>query len=88
VRSNTLSWLKITCEERDAIYHAERPEKLRPLSSCTDMGGEFHAEPQMDITWGIASTDTPVLRETRYPSRGSGPDRRPCEHWQFQDDDG
>lgn len=32
-----MSWLKITCGERDAIYHAERPEKLRPISSCTDI---------------------------------------------------
>lgn len=82
-----MSWLKITCEQRDAIYHAERPEKLAPISSCTDMSGEFHGgDPQMDITWGLASTDTPVLRETRYPSRAGGPDRKPCEHWQFQED--
>ncbi|WP_373202700.1 hypothetical protein [Mycobacterium marinum] len=62
-----MSWCKITCEERDAIYHADRPESLRPLSSCTDMSGQFHGDPQIDITWGIYSTDTPVLRETRYP---------------------
>jgi hypothetical protein len=84
-----MSWLKITCEERDAIFHAERPEKLRPLSSCTDMSGEYHGEPQMDITWGLYSDttpETPVLRESRYPSRDGGPDRKPCEHWSFQDD--
>lgn len=81
-----MSWRKITCAERDAIYRAERPEKLAPISSCTDMDGTFHSEPQMDITWGIASTDKPVIRETRYPSRDGGPDRKPCEHWEFQDD--
>lgn len=81
-----MSWRRITCEERDAIFHAERPEKLRPISSCTDMSGEFHGEPQMDMTWGLHSTDTPVLRESRYPSRDGGPDRQPCEHWEFQED--
>ncbi|MGB3483980.1 MAG: hypothetical protein WBB07_17410 [Mycobacterium sp.] len=83
-----MSWLKIACAERDAIFHAERDEKLRPLSGCTDMSGELHGgDPQMDITWGLASTDTPVLRETRYPARESGqPDRKPCEHYAFQDD--
>lgn len=85
-----MSWLKITCEERDAIFYAERDEKLRPLSSCTDMDGWYHSEPQMDITWGLYSDttpETPILRETRYPSRESGqPDRKPCEHWTFQDD--
>ena len=80
-----MSWRKITCKERDDIYYAERAEKLAPISSCTDLSGEFHAEPQMDITWGFASTETPVLRETRYPSRESGqPDRKPCEHWAFE----
>lgn len=86
-----MSWLKITCEERDAIYQAERPEKLRPISSCTDLDAEFHSEPQMDITWGIASTDTPVLRETRYPpwpyAESGTSDRKPCEHYVFQDDE-
>lgn len=82
-----MNWRKVTCQERDAIYYAERPEKLAPISSCTDMSGEFHGEPQMDITWGIASTDTPVLRETRYPARESGqPDRKPCEHYTFEED--
>jgi hypothetical protein len=79
-----MSWRKITCEERDTIFYAERPEKLRPMSSCTDMDGQFHGEPQMDIEWGLHSTDTPILRETRYPSRDGGPDRAPCEHWEFQ----
>lgn len=79
-----MSWRKISCKERDTLYYAARSEELRPLSSCTDMSGEFHGEPQMDITWGIASTDTPVIRETRYPSRDGGPDRLPCEHYEFQ----
>lgn len=82
-----MSWRKITCEERDLIYHADRTEKLGPISSCTDLSAEFHSEPQMDITWGIASTDTPVLRETRYPALNTdGPDRKPCEHWAFEND--
>lgn len=82
-----MSWLKITCAERDAILNAERDEKLAPISACTDLDAEYHAEPQMDITWGLASTDTPVLRETRYPARNAdGPDRKPCEHWAFQND--
>lgn len=83
-----MSWRKITCVERDVIYCAARDEKLAPIFSCTDMSGELHGgEPQMDITWGYASTDTPVLRETRYPSRESGqPDRKPCEHWAFEND--
>lgn len=83
-----MSWRKITCEERDAIYYAERPEKLAPISSCTDLSAAFHSEPQMDITWGLASTDIPVLRETRYPpwewEAPGTPDRKLCEHWEYE----
>ncbi|MBB3752518.1 hypothetical protein FHT44_005030 [Mycolicibacterium sp. BK634] len=78
-----MSWRKITCRQREEIFTLEREEALRPLSSCTDLSGEYHGEPQMDITWGLTSTDTPVLKESRYPSRDGGPDRKPCEHWEF-----
>jgi hypothetical protein len=82
-----MSWHKITCEERDRIYGLYAPRELVPLSSCTDMSGELHdGEPQMDITWGTLSPETPVLRETRYPSRADGPDRQPCEHWAYQEE--
>lgn len=82
-----MSWRKITCAERDAIFHAERIEKLRPIDLRLAVKLARHVRAGCGTcTWGLHSTDTPVLRESRYPSRDGGQDRKPCEHWEFRED--
>lgn len=86
-----MGWVMITCAERDQIM-ADRD--LAPISSCTDLDGEFHSEPEMFIEWGQRYTDTGVLRDYRYPARYYAddppgtvkPDRKPCEHYRFEED--
>lgn len=68
-------WTPISCAESDELRPA-----LTVISSCTDMSGYLHSQPQIDTTWGTKD-GTEVLREARYPSLGGGPDRKPCEHW-------
>ena len=69
---------RISCEESD---------KLRPglcvVSSCTDLDGQFHAEPQIDTVWGHED-GTEIMRDARFPrwewdSRKG--DRKACEHY-------
>lgn len=85
-----MAWVKISCAERDQIMSSG---DLAPFSSCTDLDAEFHSEPEMFIEWGDRGTDTSVLRDYRYPARrylsddpGTvRPDRKPCEHFQYVD---
>jgi hypothetical protein len=86
-----VSWRKITCQERDALKGAR---ELAPFASRTDMGGEF-GDPSMFIEWGDNATDTPVLRDYRYPAPipmpplanvAPRPDTKPCEHYAYEEE--
>lgn len=74
-------WTPISCAAADAIRYSE---VTRPLSSKTDLTGEF-GDPEVSTTWGIhieGRGDVPVMRESRWPSPVEGePDVKPCEHW-------
>lgn len=81
-----MTWRKIDCKERD---EAKERYDLVPISSCTDLGGEF-GDPSMFTEWGDRSTEEPVLRDHRWPPRYPNdglpshpplPDSRPCEHY-------
>ncbi|SKT54315.1 Uncharacterised protein [Mycobacteroides abscessus subsp. massiliense] len=87
-----LGWVKITCAEREQIW-ADRDanRNLAPISTCTDIGVEFHSEPEVFTEWGDRDTQVPVLRDYRYPARYYAsdppgtvkPDRKPCEHYRY-----
>lgn len=86
-----MGWVKITCAERDEIMGLR---DLVPFSSCTDLDAEFHSEPEVFTEWGDRGTDLSVLQDYRYPARmyvsddpleyASRPDRKPCEHYQWE----
>ncbi|EIU63153.1 hypothetical protein MM1S1540310_3049 [Mycobacteroides abscessus subsp. bolletii 1S-154-0310] len=84
-----MGWVKIPCAERDQV---KADHDLVPFASCTDLGAQFHSEPEMFIEWGDRGTDTSVLRDFRYPELPSEdpavvrPDRKPCEHYRFEED--
>ena len=85
----TDQWVRITCEERDTIM-VERD--LVPISSCTDLGAEFHSQPEVFTEWGDRATEQPVLRDYRFPApqpadwrEPAGPDLKPCEHYRFEE---
>lgn len=86
-----MGWVRIPCAERDQIM---ADHDLVPFASCTDLDAQFHSEPEMFIEWGDRSTDTSVLRDYRFPARyytgdppGTiRPDRKPCEHYRFEED--
>jgi len=86
-----VTWTRITCADRDQLMASR---DLVPVSSCTDLDAEFHSEPEMFIEWGDRSTEKSVLRDYRYPARRPHPDdpatpcpdRKPCEHYQHQED--
>lgn len=83
-----MGWVKIPCSERDQLM-ADRD--LVPVASCTDLSAQFHSEPEMFIEWGDRGTDTSVLRDYRHPAFSGPdlmpqPDREPCEHYRFQED--
>lgn len=73
---------KLTCEERDAILHADgRYGGWSVYSSLTDAYGEF-GEPRISTTW---ERDGRLIEDIRHPHHGSysPPDRKPCEHWEL-----
>lgn len=85
-----MAWVQITCADRDALM-ADRD--LVPISSCTDLDGQFHSEPEVFTEWGDRGTEQPVLRDRRFPPRyyadedtWGKPDPKPCEHYRFQED--
>lgn len=74
---------KLTCEERDAILHANgRYEGWSVASGLTDAYGEF-GEPRIETTW---VRDGRFIKDVRHPHEGSfsPPDRRPCEHYELE----
>lgn len=81
-----MAWRKISCAERDEV---KARYDLVPISSCTDLDGEF-GTPSIFIEWGDRTTEEPVLRDQRWPSRYTAQemteyatrlDERPCEHY-------
>lgn len=74
---------KLTCEERDAILHADgRYEGWVVQSSLTDAHGEY-GDPRIETTW---ERNGCRIQDVRHPHEGSysPPDRRPCEHWELE----
>lgn len=76
---------KLTCEERDAILHADgRYEGWSVYSGFTDMtGSRGGGDPIMMTTW---ERDGRLIKDVRHPGirfEGQPPaeDRLPCEHW-------
>lgn len=71
---------RISCELYDKLTEEL---DLSVVSSCTDLGAEFHSAPQIDTVWGL--NDTPVVESHRYPAwlkeGRPDPDRQPCDHW-------
>lgn len=86
----TGQWVPVTCTEREQLM-ADRD--LVPVSSCTDLDAEFHSDPEVFTEWGDRATETPVLRDYRFPARTyasdppgpARPDRKPCEHYRFEE---
>lgn len=89
----TGTWRKISCTERDEL---KASRDLKPFASRTDLGGEF-GDPEIFTEWGDPTTDTPVLRDHRYPPLYTGldtdptayaqrPDTRPCEHYRYEEE--
>lgn len=85
-------WVKISCAEREQIWADRGADRnLVPISTCTDVGAEFHSEPEIFTEWGDRDTQVPVLRDCRYPARYYAsdppetvkPDRKPCEHYRY-----
>jgi hypothetical protein len=73
-------WTRIPCMERDEHYDIAG-EHLKPLSSLTDLDGEF-GSPVVFTEWGRDDQDEPLLRDYRYPKQSDpGSDYRPCEHY-------
>lgn len=76
---------KITCEERDAILHATgRYDGWQVWSSLTDLSGEFGA-PRIETTW---AKDGRAVEDVRHPNPKGGDDVTPCEHYEFEVDNG
>ena len=75
---------KITCAERDAILHETgQYDGWSVISGLTDLDGEF-GEPKVDTTWG---KENQRIRDIRYPGSEGGDDARPCEHYQWFEDE-
>ncbi|WP_053387020.1 hypothetical protein [Leucobacter japonicus] len=74
---------KLTCDERDAILHADgRYEGWSVAASLTDAYGEF-GDPRIETTW---ERDGRRIKDVRHPHMGSysPPDRKPCEHTELE----
>lgn len=67
-------WKRISCEERNEHY-ALAGSALEPVSSLTDLDGEF-GTPVVFTEWARRDQDEPLLRDYRWPDS-----ERECEHY-------
>lgn len=71
-----MTWIKITCEESDALIRPDRG--LTIGSGKTDLDGEY-GRPEVYREWVRQSDGYPVLRDYRWPGHPRG-----CEHFRFE----
>jgi hypothetical protein len=86
-----MSWQQITCDEREALvdrlgrsYNGFSDESgIGVLSAFTDMDGWRSGTGRAYVLteWGYRATETPVLRDERWPNSD-----RTCEHYQWEGD--
>ena len=81
-----MSWVQISCVDRDLAYRdVINDDEYGVISGRSDMGGQY-GDPRVETIWGYG--DAPHLKDVRHPryewdSRIG--DRLPCEHYQWEE---
>ena len=79
-----MSWVKISCSERDHRYGADISYGIMGvISGRSDMSGEY-GDPRIETIWGVV--DKPTLKDIRHPRYDWDSqigDRLPCEHYEW-----
>lgn len=79
--SDSVEWVQITCEEREALIDEVGRSYNGPakpygvLAGRSDLDGQY-GRPCVFTEWGHSETGVPLLQDYRWPES-----TRPCEHY-------